>query len=100
MTTQTAPQQTLHPGLTVVITEPGIYITRNGKRARIDNINPNQNMILNGHAARGRVERTFRGKLGFRGFEIWHVSGRLQPLEEHPLDIIRKEDLKSNQTKP
>lgn len=85
--------------LPVIIDGPGVYITRNGKRVNIhavklynDPTGTYDRLEVTAFEAKGAVERMFRGKPKFKGYDIWHVSGRYKACNElHPLDIIGKE---------
>lgn len=69
----------------VVIDGPGEYVTRDGRRVTIYNID-GKGLF----SARGSIWKMFRGKVRPRTFEIWHVSGRNMPLHEKPRDIVGK----------
>jgi len=71
-----------------VITQPGFYRTRAGKKAQIHTIDQTPIMLTNGFAAKGGIEREFRGKPRIKGHCIWHVSGRAYPLVESSSDIV------------
>lgn len=77
--------------LPVVVTGPGIYIRRDGKRVEVHTVKPNDDLSVTAFTVNGATERMFRGAMRFKGFNIWHVSGRAYGLAEHPSDIIRKE---------
>lgn len=85
--------------LPVIIDGVGVYITRNGKRVNIVNIvlynDPTgtyDRLEVTAFEAKGSVERMFRGKPVFKGYDVWHVSGRYKACNElHPLDIVGKE---------
>lgn len=68
--------------LPVIVTAPGIYIARNGARVMVHNIKPAPSPDITAFAVQGSIERMFRGKLRFRGYEIWHISGHAYPLKE------------------
>lgn len=85
-----APVTTLNR-LPVIITAPGIYRTRDGRRVQIHTLKPNPDLTCTSFTAAGATERMFRGKLRFRGHNIWHVSGRAYPLQESPRDIVAPE---------
>lgn len=76
--------------LPIIITSPGIYITRNGARVMVHNVNPAPSPDVTAFTAQGSVECMFRGKPRFKGCYIWHVSGRAYPLKESGRDIIGK----------
>lgn len=76
--------------LPVVIDGPGVYFTRDGRRAKVDTIDPRPNMLSNGFAAKGSIERMFRGKMKFHGFRVWHISGCSEGLHQRPSDIVAK----------
>ena len=75
--------------LPVVIDKSGIYIMRNGSRARIDTVEVNSNKSVTAFTCKGSVERMFRGKLRFKGYAIWHESGQATGFESE-YDIISK----------
>lgn len=77
--------------LPVVIKETGIYIMRNGDRAIINEIKPNEHKSLMCFTCKGSIEKMFRGKMSFRGFETWHESGLKAGLPTE-FDIVRKAD--------
>jgi hypothetical protein len=69
--------------LPVIITGPGEYKTRNGKRVNIREISGSGTF-----AAKGGIYREFRGRTVARGYDIWHVSGCYRAVGEHGLDIV------------
>lgn len=69
--------------LPVIITGPGEYVSRNGKRVTIREISGPSTF-----AAKGHVWRMFRGKERPRDNDIWHVSGRYQAVGERGKDIV------------
>ena len=77
--------------LPVIVTAPGLYRTRDGRRVQVHTVKPNADLTVTAFTAGGAIERMFRGKLTFRGFDIWHVSGRAYPLQESPRDIVASE---------
>ena len=76
--------------LPVIIDAPGLYMTRDGRRVRIDRIDQRPEFLARGFAAKGSIERMFRGKMKFHDYNIWHVSGHAGALREHPRDIVAK----------
>lgn len=76
--------------LPVIVTSPGIYVTRNGARVMVHNIKPAPSPDVTAFTVQGSIERMFRGKPRFRGYEIWHVSSRAYPLKESGRDIVAK----------
>lgn len=81
------PPVVLLQDLPVVVTGPGDYVTRNGRRVAIREIGGKGTFN-----ARGAVYREFRGRVVARGLDIWHVSGRYRSLGEHGLDIVGPAD--------
>lgn len=76
--------------LPVIVTAPGIYITRNGARVMVHNIKPAPSPDVTAFTVQGSVERMFRGKPRFKGYEIWHISGRAYSHKESGRDIVAK----------
>lgn len=72
--------------MTDIITEPGIYRMRNGGRALITTISTGPETAK----AKGQIERMFRGKPRFRGYQTWQTSGAFRFLGESRYDIIEK----------
>ena len=75
--------------LPIVITQPGDYRTRDGRRVTIREVGP-VSLDTTPFNAKGSVWKTFRNKVVPRGHDIWHLSGRAFPLAEHPRDIVAK----------
>jgi hypothetical protein len=73
--------------LPTIIDGPGEYATRSGGRATVREIKASE-PDTTAFAAKGSLWRMFRGALRPRGLEIWHVSGRVLPLEESGRDIV------------
>lgn len=73
--------------LPTVIDGPGEYATRSGGRATVREVKASEPGTT-AFAAKGALWRMFRGALRPRGLEIWHVSGRVLPLEESGRDIV------------
>ena len=69
-----------------VITGPGDYITRDGKRVTIHSVQPKESPYT--FKAKGSTWKMFRGKMRPRGFEVWHTSGRLDMVKEKSGDIV------------
>ncbi len=65
------------------ITEPGDYVTRDGRRVTIHTIGG-----AGSFPVKGSVWRMFRGKLRPKGYEIWMENGSHMPLGQHGLDIV------------
>ena len=82
----------------VIIDGPGMYTTRGGGRVRIDAVTyfkpepggPSR-LEVTAFEAGGSIERMYRGKMRFRGWNCWHVCGRRFPLTESKHDIVGKE---------
>lgn len=72
-------------GLPVIISGPGEYRTRNGGRVTIDTVQDDSSPYT--FRAKGRPWRLFRGKMCPRGYNVWHVSGRLDMVNERAGDI-------------
>lgn len=90
---------TAYNKLPVIITGPGLYVCRNGKRVKIHAVelynDPKgefDRLEVTAFEAKGAIEKMFRGKMSFRGLDAWHVSGRYKAWgEESPHDIVSKE---------
>lgn len=76
--------------LPVIIDTEGVYVTRSGKRVRINEVRPTKSLDTTAFNALGSVEKMFRGKLSFREHGSWHVSGRTSALKEKGSDIVAK----------
>ena len=61
--------------LRVVITGPGIYMMRNGSRARVHTANNNSDKTVTAFTCKGCVETMYRGRLVYKAYKIWHESG-------------------------
>lgn len=74
--------------LPVVISGPGDYAARDGRRITIRDVKlpsePGSTMF----GASGSIWREFRGKVRPHGHGTWHVSGRRMPLDETPSDVV------------
>lgn len=77
------PDVVLLDDLPVVVTGPGDYVTRNGRRVAIREIGGKGTFN-----AKGAVYREFRGRVVARGLDIWHISGCYRAVGEHGLDIV------------
>lgn len=75
--------------LPTIITEPSDYITRDGRRVTIHEITASTPGTT-AFSAKGAVWAMYRGKVRARGYDIWHISGRRNPLKESVTDIIGK----------
>jgi hypothetical protein len=71
-----------HKALPPIITGPGDYRTRDGRRVTIHEVAKGKT-----HAATGAIWTLFRGKLRPRGYRGWELSGRSM-LHERPSDIV------------
>lgn len=80
---QTSTEPVLLDELPTVVTGPGEYETRDGRRVKIREISGRGTF-----SAEGAVYKEFRGRAVPRGYDIWHVSGRYRAVGEHPLDIV------------
>lgn len=83
--------------LPVVIRGPGLYRMRNGGYAHIHQVRPfvdpegkKDRLEVTAFEAKGARYKFFRGKLRQRGYDIWHVSGRVSVFKEHNMDIVEK----------
>lgn len=78
--------------LPTIIDEPGIYLTRTGRRVKIHAVDtrPRPDPEVTAFTAKGAIESTLRGKTAFRGFDVWHISGRAFALKESTRDIVAK----------
>ena len=74
--------------LATIIDAPGTYITRDGRHVNIFTVQS----ISTGNTfrAKGSIYKLFRGKVVPRGYQVWHVSGRLLAVGLSPSDIIGK----------
>ena len=59
----------------IIIDGKGIFKMRNGKRAKIDTVQPQGDKSTTSFNCTGQIERSFRGEPRFKGFLIWHESG-------------------------
>lgn len=73
--------------LPTLITQPGDYRTRDGRRVTIREVGE-VSLDSTRFNATGSVWKMFRGKVRPRGYSGWHLSGRAFPLAEHPRDIV------------
>ncbi len=72
-----------------IITGPGDYVTRDGRRVTIHEVaEPGPDPTVTQCRAKGAVWKEFRGKVRPRGFNIWHTSGRSFILNESRSDIV------------
>ncbi|MGX4996008.1 hypothetical protein [Enterobacter hormaechei] len=69
-----------------IVTTPGDYITRDGRRVTIHTVQDDASPYT--FKAKGSIWRLFRGKQAPRGLQVWHKSGRLDMANEKPGDII------------
>ncbi|AXK43974.1 hypothetical protein [Erythrobacter aureus] len=76
--------------LPTVIDGPGDYKTRGGGRATIHEVKPNGDDTTTSFDAKGSIWGMFRGRFCPRGYDIWHVSGRRNAVNECPHDIVGK----------
>jgi hypothetical protein len=80
--------------LPVIITEPGDYVTRDGRRATIYSVNQTDPKTTS-FSAKGAIWNQKWGVHRPKGYDIWHVSGRKTPLKEMVTDIVAKWEEKS-----
>lgn len=77
--------------LPTVVTEPGEYATRDGRRVTIHEIRDTAFRAefpdCTAFAAKGTLH-TLKGKRVVTDYNVWHVSGRNMPLEETSVDIV------------
>lgn len=81
--------------LPLVITGPGDYKTRDGRRVTIRSIVPyaplpngNLRHEVTAFEAKGSLWKMYRGQPRPRTPDIWHLSGRNLPAGEQPRDIV------------
>ena len=71
--------------LPVIVTKPGDYVTRDGRRVTIHEVNQATEYT---YRAKGAFWKMYRGKIRPRGFQVWHLSGRLDVVRETAGDIV------------
>lgn len=73
--------------LPVVVIEPGMYNTRNGRKALVTEIQTNDPTVT-----QFAVKGLLLGKAGkpINYYSVWHISGRLFWHMEHALDLVSK----------
>ena len=73
--------------LPVVVIEPGMYNTRNGRKALITEIKMN-----NPRVTQFAVKGLLLGKAGkpINYYSAWHISGRMFCHMEYALDLVSK----------
>jgi hypothetical protein len=76
--------------LSILITEPGDYKIRNGKRVTIHGIKPTHTLATTAFTAQGSVWKKPTNMGLNPEYEIWHVSGRCFGHKESPRDILTK----------
>jgi len=69
-----------------IITAPSDYITRNGDRVTISEVQPDSSPYT--FKAKGSIWKMFRGAMRPRGNDVWHKSGRLDMVAEKGGDIV------------
>lgn len=69
----------------VIVTQPGDYVTRDGRRVTIHEVSPATEYT---YRAKGAFWKMYRGKVRPRGFQVWHISGRLDVVRETAGDIV------------
>jgi hypothetical protein len=74
--------------LPVIVTEPGLYLTRNG--SFVDVTGPCRDTVSTFKVEGYLLTKGKNGKVK-RTWNIWHESGRYTAVGEHPLDIISKD---------
>lgn len=72
--------------LPAIVTQPGDYVTRDGRRVTIHEVLPVSSPYT--FKAKGTIWRMVRGAERPRGFQVWHVSGRLDMVDEKAGDIV------------
>lgn len=72
--------------LPVIITAPGEYMTRDGRKVTIHTVQDASSPYT--FKAKVSIWRMFRGAMRPREYNIWHVSGRLDMVTEKPGDIV------------
>lgn len=73
--------------LPTIIDGPGEYLTRDGGRVTIHDVDGKGTF-----SARGSKWKVYRGKWRPRLYGIWHTSGRYLPLREDENDIVSKQE--------
>ncbi len=83
---------TLFNTLPVIVDEIGVYRMRNGGLVNVFEVKPNPDKEVTAFTVKGAKQVMFRGSLRFRGFDIWHESGRSgrNSVSESPSDIVEK----------
>ena len=73
--------------LPVVVIEPGMYNTRNGRKALVTEVKSNDPTVT-----QFSVKGTLFAKTGkpINYYSVWHISGRLFWHMEHALDLVSK----------
>lgn len=69
---------------TPIVTGPGDYVTRDGRRVTVHAVNANPVTF----PVQGAIWRMFRGKERPRGYHIWTRGGRSGLLGPRPSDIV------------
>ncbi len=72
----------------VIITAPGEYMTRDGRKVTIHTVQDARAPYT--FKAKGSIWRMFRGAMRPRGYDVWHVSWRLDMVTEKPGDIVAR----------
>lgn len=72
--------------LPVIVSQPGEYLTRDGRRVTVHEVQPKESPYT--FKVKGQLWRMFRGKCAPRGLQVWHVSGRLDMVQEKAGDIV------------
>lgn len=71
-----------------IVTKPGDYRTRDGRRVTIHEVAPDPDPTVTRFAAKGAIWKVFRGKERPRGLKGWHVCGRGDAFAEKGSDIV------------
>lgn len=73
----------------VIITKPGVYKTRSGKKVEIHEVKPTLTLSSTAFNAKGCLIKVGRFRTE-RLFNVWHISGRFGIFGPTPNDIIGK----------
>lgn len=73
--------------LPVIVTAPGDYATRDGRRVTVREILPSTDGTT-AFTVKGSAWSERRGVMRPRGNDIWHVSGRHMVLRESGRDLV------------
>ena len=74
--------------LPVIVNAPGEYVTRDGRRVTVREVQGAESPYT--FKVKGQLWRMFRGKCAPRGLQVWHVSGRVDMVQEKAGDIVAR----------